>query len=112
MGAHRSTTDVASDIGALPGDDVVVFHTETPWAVPWALLMLGPSSRCVLEDTDGFRLVTASAMLRSALREASALGWDAAIVIGGVPRLITSHCVFRSLLGAHERRAFAAATTR
>ncbi len=72
MSARRSTNDVARCISALPTEDVVVLHAETPWAVPWELLMLGPFARCALADTDGFRLVTATAMLRSAVRGTSA----------------------------------------
>lgn len=51
---------------ALASDDVVVLSIDTPWRVPWELLMLGPFASCVLADGNEARHVTAGALIRSA----------------------------------------------
>jgi hypothetical protein len=52
----------------LPSEDFVVLAADTAWRVPWELLMLGPFTNCVLHDGDLMRHVTATSMIRSALR--------------------------------------------
>lgn len=58
-------------VRALPAEDVVVLPAGTAWRVPWELLMLGPFTSCVLDDGDLMRHVTATSMIRSALRATS-----------------------------------------
>jgi hypothetical protein len=56
---------------ALASDDVVVLSVDTPWRVPWELLMLGPFASCVLADGNEARHVTAGALMRSAARRST-----------------------------------------
>jgi hypothetical protein len=55
-------------VRTLPSEDTVALSADTAWRVPWELLMLGPFTSCVLHDGDLMRHVTATSMIRSALR--------------------------------------------
>ena len=55
-------------VRALRSEDTVALSADTAWRVPWELLMLGPFTSCVLHDGDLMRHVTATSMIRSALR--------------------------------------------
>lgn len=64
----QSSPDPAQCLRALPSEDTVALSADTAWRVPWELLMLGPFTSCVLHDGNLMRHVTATAMIRSALR--------------------------------------------
>ena len=87
VSAGRFTTDAPVRIDGLPTEDVVILHADSPWRVPWELLILGPFTRCALEDEGGFRLITTTAMVRSALRASSAP--DAPLCPHDYDRLLT-----------------------
>lgn len=64
----QSSPGPAQCLRALPSEDTVALSADTAWRVPWELLMLGPFTSCVLHDGNLMRHVTATSMIRSALR--------------------------------------------
>lgn len=58
-------------LATLPAEDVVTLSPRTMWQVPWELLLFGPFANCVLLDGEHVRLVTPTALVRSAVVRSS-----------------------------------------
>lgn len=79
--------DLEPCLRTLPSEDTVALAADTAWRVPWELLMLGPFTSCVLFDGNLMRHVTATSLIRSALRCAS--GPSATLTPDDFPPLLT-----------------------
>lgn len=55
----------------VPAADIVVLEPGTAWRIPWESLMMGPFTNCALDTGTDMRLITAGAMVRSAVLRSS-----------------------------------------